>query len=151
LAEVLHGKDVGSDEVDWDFITPRATARTTLPKKDVNQYEIISSSYDSPRFTSKATGNNIDLIDLRDAHGIKGRLTANVYGYLKAVPLDVQSIALNLVKMELIGHGVAAVVRRHININNMEELAHAAKNKSVTPAEFVRNKANTLGFTWNGP
>ena len=93
-------------------------------------------------------GCKIDLMNIPDLHGIKtGKLSPTIEGYLEAVPLSVQSIAMDIDKCEIFGRvGLDSINEKFIWINNKEVLTEYVALKGWTIDRYVRSKADSIKF-----
>ena len=89
-------------------------------------------------------GAKFDLIDINSLKDVEG---ISIEGYLAAVPLSIQSIAMDVEKLQIFGtRGIESIIERYVGINNLESLLGYAANKRINPNKYIENKAKSLRF-----
>lgn len=130
IIEVLYGYPARSECVDYDFVVTNINKKKKLPpgwkpKKRLG-YPNVSAKNITGSIRLKSTkGCCIDIVHTKDVRQIaEGRVPEGIYGYLGSVPLDIQSIAMNLETGEIIGdRGIEAILSSSVGINNHESFA----------------------------
>lgn len=155
LAEILHGVSVGAASCDYDFITTYTTWFNHIPGK---WYVTFNTEYGESLFnpyTSEKCENAwryfkegrqvLDLMTFKRA--TQAGHPANLDGYFKSVPLNVQAVALDIDGRQLLGPGVEAICRKIVSVNNREQAEGAANRAAISIDQFVEARARSLGFS----
>lgn len=94
-----------------------------------------------------------DLSGVRFVHQKVDGLVVDVFScvsveeYFKGVPLDIQAIAYDIVNEKIWGEkGVAAIEKKVIHINNLENCLFSASKSGKTINEYIDEKNKGLGF-----
>ena len=103
--------------------------------------------YGNPKFLGSKF--SIDFVPLHNISSIlRRKLAPSIENYLTGTPLNVQSIAYDVMKGRLAGNiGLKAIAEKIIRINNKEQAEIYALNKGISLEEMLKRKAESLGFT----
>lgn len=155
LVEVIYGQDVSARTCDFDFVTT-AMSRLDIKngwkineKKGKAPYVDETGQKRSTRLISETYGAELDIVFIPTIMQVKeGKLPNSIDGYLKSVPLNIQSIALDLDTAELIGDkGIEAIYSGKVKVNNIESLKAYCSFKRISEISYLRNKADSIYFT----
>ena len=115
IAHILYGAD--KPEVDFDFIIERPKENIILP----NGWKLGQNRYGNPKFLGSKF--SIDFVPLHNISSIlRRKLAPSIENYLTGTPLNVQSIAYDVMKGRLAGNiGLKAIAEKIIRINNKEK------------------------------
>ncbi len=94
------------------------------------------------------SGCKIDLISIPDLHPIaSGELPKSIEGYLKSVPLSIQSIAMDLDRCEIFGKvGLDSINEKFVWVNNKASLDNYVEAKGGTHDRYIATKADSIKF-----
>lgn len=142
IAGALYGS-LGSIK-DFDFIVENPVSKISLPA----DWKLTASSFGNQKFV-KNNSYSIDFVPLNKIHSIiKRKLESIIENYLTGVPLTVQSIAYDIRHKKVIGDiGIAAILKKEVEINDADELANYCKLKNITAENYLKEKAKSLKFT----
>ena len=142
LANRLYGSNLSLGDV--DFLTEEASEESLSE----NSWEIHVTKFGDIQF--KRDREKIDLMRLKNVHSlIRKKLPPNLVGFLKCVPLNVQSIAYDTDTGELFGNaGIYSVKKEFVKVNDYSEAALEANRRGCSVEEFVAGKAKELKFDY---
>lgn len=158
LIEVVYGYPARAECVDYDFVTESVAKKKKVPygwmPKVGPNYPTLNlvNLQGSIRLKSKK-GCCIDIVSTKDILQIKdGRFPEDISGYLRSVPLNIQSIALDIHNRKLIGDvGKQAVMEQKVHIHNHESYAgQYLFKRHKTIATYLRKKAASIKFDVGG-
>jgi hypothetical protein len=130
------------DILDLDFIVEQAREQVEIPLG----WEIKVNRFGTKRFIK---GNlRIDFITIPAIHSLVRRnLPFSIENYLTGVPLTVQALAYDPTNNKLVGGvGVKALLDKTVSINNQEEAKWYSRELGMTIEEYLKDKADSLGF-----
>jgi hypothetical protein len=134
--------DVPMLHVDLDFVVEEPRAVLQLPMGWVEG----RNKFDHPRLANGT--QSIDIIPLKSIIAGRGRkLEPTIESYFASVPLTIQAIGYDFDRVEVIGDtGKRALETRTVGINDPEQAAISARNKSKSVDDLVRASAAGLNF-----
>lgn len=140
IIQDLYGIQMTKD-VDLDFIVEKS--------KDIEvpeNWKINENSYGNPKLIGP--DYEIDYIPLNNIHSIHRRgLESTIENFLSGTPLNVQSIAYDIIKNKVIGEiGIKAIHDKVVAVNDLEQARHRANKKSVSVDELVKDIAEQFDF-----
>lgn len=156
------------DSCDWDFLCYKTTWFTHFPKECEEEFTVTKyHRYDGKayketeirnpflfsknnhcyRFTSSSV--SIDLMTANRVVRDKS-LPNDITGYLRAVPLNIQSIAFDLTnsKFHYTSVFMEAFQKRRLEVNHSKILIDHCHYKNISVEEFMAQKAASLNFTY---
>lgn len=140
IIQDLYGVPMSKD-VDLDFIIEKPA-----PIKLPAEWKIENNSYGNPKLIGPAY--EIDYIPLANIHSIIRReLPPTIENFLSGTPLNIQSIAFDVINNKVIGDiGIQAIQTKIIAINNFEQAQYRADKKGINASELVKDLAAELDF-----
>ncbi len=176
IIEVIYEHPARASSCDYDFATASIIKRKKRKKKllrgrrdgeSLSGYMRYKESYwasnkkygygkekspysgTSRKFKTR-NGSRIDIIDIPSLEMIKnGSYPASIDGYLRSVPLSIQSLAMNIDRCEIFGSvGLDSINERFIWINSEEGIHNLCKNKGWIDKgyNYVNGKAKSIRF-----
>lgn len=175
IIEVIYEHPARASSCDYDFATASIIKRKKKKKKKImrgrrdgeslsayiaykerywasnGKYKKQKSPYSgtSRKFKTR-NGAQIDIIDISSLEMIKnGSYPASIDGYLRSVPLSIQSLAMNIDRCEIFGSvGIDSINERFIWINSEEGIVNLCKNKGWIDKgyRYVDGKARSIRF-----
>ncbi len=146
IIKKLYGEIPELSQIDIDFLIERGPAKEDLYIPKGWEPKITNSGY--PYLEKEKI--RIDLNYLFSFHSIIRRsLRPRFKHFFTGTPLDIQSIAYDLTDKNIgvIGkHGIDAIKRRIVKVNNLEEAKFEAEKRGTSVEELVTQKAKELGF-----
>jgi hypothetical protein len=141
IVNELYG--IPNPKVDYDFIVENPT-EIKLPLN----WKHIKNKFNNPKFTNGIY--EIDCVPLRNIHSIiRRKLEPSINNYLTGTPLNIQSIAYDCINKKIIGDiGIDAIERKAVAINNLKEAKHYAQIKKISLEDFIKEKAESLRFSY---
>jgi len=130
-------------KVDLDFVVERKADRFSLPAG----WSVSENRFGNPKFVKG--DESIDCVPIRNIHSIQERgLEPTIENVLSGAPLTVQSIAYDVFAHRVIGEvGMDAINRLVVGVNNLQFAEYRAEMLGITVADYLRDKAQALGFT----
>ncbi len=161
LAEALHGKVAGASKCDFDFLATDKTAMPMVPKRGDDDRPMMLGRQDSWEVsdrparlgtmdigTRKFRLNGRDLVDLLTLDLPRRRgTTADIDGYFRTVPFDVQAIAIDVATGRIFGPGIEAVRSRRVSVNNEQEFTAYSERAGSLPKDLLEERSWSLGFS----
>ncbi|MCX6812760.1 MAG: hypothetical protein NTW79_04080 [Candidatus Berkelbacteria bacterium] len=140
LASQLY--DLPNPECDLDFIVEKVSSDFVLPAG----WKIKSSRFGNPKFAKN--NKEIDLVPIEEVYSIsKRKFKPTIENYLTGTPLNIQSIAFDVIKHKIIGDvGIKSLIDREIRIYNLDLARFAAEKKNINLKKMILDKANDLKF-----
>lgn len=139
LAHALYGGEIYNYDI--DFIVEE---KNDILKK-VDGWEIKVNNYGSQNYLRD--NNKMNFTDIHKAVRISKLENPTIEDFIKDTPLNIQSIAYDLEKEEIIGEkGIEALKDRTIRINNKEQADFYAERKGKELVEIMKEKAKELNF-----
>jgi hypothetical protein len=140
IIQDLYGVPMPKD-VDLDFIIER-------PKDIVVPagWRIAENSYGNPKLVGPTF--EIDYVPLNKVHSIVRRnLEPTIENFFPGTPLNVQSIAFDILENKVIGDiGKKSIQDKIVAINDIEQAQHRAEKKGVMLQDMVKGIAEQFGF-----
>jgi len=157
LIETLYNYPARSHSCDFDFAATDIGKELHKEKfyKTIEQFDgtvakvEIQNPYQGNSITMRTrSGHKIDLISIRDLSEVReGNLPVSIEGYLKNVPLSIQSIAMDVDRCEIFGKvGADSINEKYVWINNQKAMNDYAKFKGINVDRYVQVKADSIGF-----
>jgi hypothetical protein len=139
LVAALYGGEIY--DYDIDFIVDEKNEVL----KEVLGWRIEFNSYGNPNYVCDS--NKMSFTDIHKAIRVLGMPSPTIDDFLKGTPLNVQSIAYDIIENKMIGEiGKAAIARRELAVNDFAQANFYANRKKKKLEEILREKANELGF-----
>ncbi|TSC70363.1 MAG: hypothetical protein CEO12_387 [Parcubacteria group bacterium Gr01-1014_46] len=140
IIQDLYGVPMSKD-VDLDFIIEKPQD-IVVP----DGWKIEKNSYGNPKLIGQSF--EIDYVPLNNIHFIiRHNLEPSIENFLLGTPLNVQSIAFDIITNKVIGDiGLKSIQEKIVAINDMEQARHRAEKKGVVPDDLVKDIANQFGF-----
>jgi hypothetical protein len=141
LASQLYG--LPKPEVDFDFIVENANVQIILPKG----WEERKNRFGNPKFVNGE--KQIDFVPLNNVYSITSRkLDPSIENFLSGTPLTIQAVVYDIINKRLIGErGIDAIKRKVVEVNDLQFAEYAAQKKEKSLNQYIREKADELGFT----
>jgi hypothetical protein len=138
----LHGNELPA--VDRDFIVEQGMVSFQLPLGWI----VGRNRHGNPKFIHEKAKRSIDYVPIDTTHSIITRnLAPTIENYLTGTPLNVQSIAYDVLNKKVVGEvGLRAISERRVRINNYAEAIYGSERKGMTLKEYVQKIADSLGF-----
>ena len=132
------------DEFDFDFTCEKLNKKIIVP----TGWKVEYTKFDSPTFTKGST--SVDLWQLSNHNWIKERhLEASIENLFAGVPFTIQAMAYDIRNKKVIGErGIEALLSREFRVNNLKTAQDLAKRKRITVDERMKDKAESMGFTF---
>lgn len=153
IIKALYGPIKEPSQTDIDFLISRGPASEEVYAPKGWEIKRTEAGY----FYMEKEKIRIDPNYLYSFHSIG--LVAGAMGslpkfkhFFKATPMDIQSIAYDLTDRSIgvIGDlGIKAIKTRKVRVNNLEEAIFESQKRGMKLENFVREKAEELGFGWN--
>lgn len=158
VIEMMTGKDVGARTADWDFLCmgeikivrnpPRGWRRNVFSCSGSRPgYARRSIAVVSPRPVKNAA-SKIDLVSMADVMRRVGfAQSTDINDYLRAVPLDIQAIAIGPMPRAVMRgtRAIDAIRKQKLSVNNTN-----GKILAIPMQEYISKKAESLGFVYSG-
>lgn len=129
-------------EVDLDFIIENANNKIVLP----DGWEERGNRFGNPKFIKGE--KQIDFVPLSNIYSIVSRgLEPTIENFLSGSPLTMQAVVYDVKNNNLIGErGIDAIQRKVIEVNDLKFAEYAAEMKGKSLNQYMREKADELGF-----
>lgn len=130
-------------QVDLDFIIEKTVKEFNLPRGWI----VSENRFGNPKFVSGS--KQIDYVPLDNIYSIRSRgLEPTIGNFLTGAPLNIQSIAFDVLGNELIGGiGLRAMANKIVKVLDIDFANYAAQKKGKTLRAYIQEKADSLGFT----
>ena len=136
---------VNASVKDIDFVVDELITDIVLPE----DWKLQKNIFGHPRFVKSQ--KKIDPIQLtKHIYIIRKGLAPTLENYLKAIPLNVQSIAYDIDEDRLIGEvGFDAIKKRTVKLNNPEHARYCCKYfHAFSINDMIIRVANSLEFNY---
>lgn len=158
-------KEIDYTSCDFDFLTTELVWVPSVPKNlywkvksfesygsvvytDVNPFQ-ISREHAVFRFRREDPKTSIDLVNLHKMKGLPAK-KRNLLSYLSAVPLSVQSVAIDLEENLIFGElGIKSILQQTLWINNKACAEFAARNAQKSLFQYGKEKADQIGLKFD--
>jgi hypothetical protein len=108
-------------------------------------WEVQQNRFGTTKWVSAA--GSIDVVPLYQVHYIaSSHIQPTMVHYLQGTPLTVQSIVYDMYNGGLYGESINALLRREVAVHNRFTFPYAAKMKGKSPAGYLEEMAQSLGF-----
>ena len=139
LASSLYG--TVQYEYDIDFIVEH---KNEILKK-VDDWNIEVNSYLNPNYVRE--GNKMSFTDIHKTIRASGFGSQTIEDFILYTPLNIQSIAYDILDDKLIGDiGINALKEKIVKVNNLAQAEFFAQRKNKTLKEIITEKARELDF-----
>ncbi|MEK6897055.1 MAG: hypothetical protein AABW93_00840 [Nanoarchaeota archaeon] len=150
IIRALYGEIPEPSQIDIDFLIERPPASENLYFPEGWTPSVTRSGYP---YLDKGK-IRIDLNYLSSFHSIIARQLSppRLEHFFTGTPMNIQSIAYDLTgkTVGVIGkHGIVAIKNKIVQINNLEEAIFESEKRGMILKDFVREKAEELGFSWD--
>ncbi len=146
LANIMYRTPMPAD-TDFDFIVTMLEEKVCVPPG----WRIEENHYKNPKLIRDAL--SVDLIPIEKVHSIVRRGVApTIENYLTGTPLNIQSIAYDCMRREIIGEiGIGAIRRKTVAFNDPIQAEIQAARKNMTAVALLEKYAHELGFACGYP
>ncbi len=140
IIQTMYGKKC--PDVDFDFIVD------TLPEPlQIPGWTVTKNRFGSPKLSRD--GTFVDISPLRTMPSIvrKG-WQPTIENHLLGSPLKLQSMVYSFTQDLVIGEiGKQAILDRTVSVHDKSEAENAAMKKGLSLHDFIKQKAQSVGFT----
>jgi hypothetical protein len=144
LIKIIHGTNGHKQPKDYDFLVEQPNEKIKLPFG----WRFRKNIFGSPKFINFLNFGSIDFVPLGNYCLEHGNKEKSLDSYLTSVPLNVQSIAYDLIKHKFEGAiGLNAVKERKLSVNNPQSLIdYIARRKHTAVEKYLVKTAKALNF-----
>ena len=141
IVNVFYKKSIPVPDI--DFVIEKPTKDLSLP----SGWEVEKNIFGNLKFIKNST--EIDFIPLDNIAPLRRlNLSPSIYNWLRHAPLTVQSIAYDVYRKKVIGDiGIKAILDQTVAVNDLDEARIYCNLKKISLNDFIREKAEALGFT----
>jgi hypothetical protein len=142
LVSALYGGDAYNHDIDF-IVEERNDILTEVPG-----WQIQINKYGSQNYVKES--NRMSFTDIRKVIRVSGTTNPTIEEFIEETPLNIQSIAYDLVENKLIGEkGIEAILHKTSSINNAGQAEFYAKRKGKDLDELIKEKARELHFSFD--
>lgn len=144
LVSILYGTPV-PPETDFDFIVEELEKTITFPENE--GWRMKENHYKNPKLVKD--GLSVDLVPLATVHSIVRRgVDPTIENVLSGAPLNIQSIAYNCTRRQIVGDiGFHAIQNKIVAVNDHVGAKIQSERKNMTVPDLVHKYATELSFT----
>jgi hypothetical protein len=129
-------------DVDFDFLVERIPSTISLPG-----WTVVKNRYGHPKLSN--CGVYVDIAPFCTMSSIvRRKVPPTVEQYLAGTPLTLQSLLYSFDDDRVIGEtGKESILQKTVAVNDKEEAAFSAAKKGLSLHDFIKQKAESTGFT----